>query len=599
MQSITLYKRLFKYVKPYWAMVVIMLIATGVYASTNAIYAAKLKTIVDKGFIEKDMTAIYVTILALVAVTFFRGIGFFIGNYASRRVSSDIVLTIRKEMFAKLQQLPTSYYDRVSSGQTLSRFNYDVLQVTDAATNAALTVAREGVLVIVLLGCLLYKNWQLTLLIFALAPIIGLVVNLISKRLRKLAQRIQGNMGAMNHILDENIKGQKIVKIYAGQRHEKQKFKHAILQIRNASIKSEVASSASTPIIELLIVCVISLIIYFLAQEAKAGTLTPGEFLSYTIMMGLLPSPIKKLMRINEHIQRGLAASDGIFTFLDELSETGQAVDGPSADEQAVDGSSVDKQTPKDMLLPTFAGELHFHHVDFTYADNSAQAVVLNDFNLHIRAGETVALVGASGSGKSSVAALIPRFYPVSSGRITLDGIDIADMDLSLLRRQIAFVNQDIVLFDDSVMRNIAYGVPAAEIDCERVRQAAQQAQAEEFIKQMDKGYDSPIGEAGQRLSGGQKQRLAIARAIYKNAPIIILDEATSALDSESEAKVQQALDELLKNRTAIVIAHRLSTVQNADRIVVLDKGYIVESGTHETLMANKGRYYYLNQSNS
>ncbi|PIE43635.1 MAG: lipid A export permease/ATP-binding protein MsbA, partial [Gammaproteobacteria bacterium] len=363
-------------------------------------------------------------------------------------------------------------FDRVSSGTTLSRFNYDVLQVTDAATNAILTLVREGVLVIVLLGYLLYQNWKLTLLIFALTPLIGFIVRVISKRLRMLAERIQGNMGTMNHILDENIKGQKIVKIYAGARHEKSKFKHAVHQIRNATIKSEVATSASTPIIELLIVCVISLIIYLMAQQAKAGELTPGAFLSYTIMMGLLPSPIKKLMRINEHIQRGLAASDGIFAFLDETAEPMQSNTG---------------------------GELQFNDVDFAYGEGEAKTTVLSHFNLHIAAGETVALVGASGSGKSSLAALIPRFYEVSSGEILLDGQAITDLDLQALREQIAFVNQDIVLFDDTVERNIAYAVPAEDIDRAAVERAAQLAQANDFILRMDNGYDSNIGESGQR----------------------------------------------------------------------------------------------------
>lgn len=572
--SLSVYQRLLRYVAPYWKMGLLMVLATAVYSSTNAIYAAQLKTIIDEGFIEKDMGAIYATILVLILVTFIRGIAFFVSNYASRRVSSDIVLTIRKQMFIHLQRLPTRYFDKTSSGETLSRFNYDVLQITDAATEAVITLVREGVLVIVLLSYLFYQNWKLTLLIFALAPIIGVVVRIISKRLRKLAERIQGNMGDMNHILDENIKGQKIVKVYGGQPHENQKFSHSVQQIRNASIKSEVATSASTPVIELLIVCVLSLIIWLMAKEAKAGLLSPGEFLSYAIMIGLLPSPIKKLMRINEFIQRGLAASHGIFNYLDEKSEA-EPVPNTIA------------------VMPLFSGELSFRHVYFAYQDNW----VLKDFSLHIQAGETVALVGASGSGKSSLASLIPRFYEVDKGHIKLDGIDTGDMDLALLRQQIAFVNQDIVLFDDSVVHNIAYGVAHKNIDIKRVHHAAQLAQAEDFILNMEAGYDSLIGESGQRLSGGQKQRLAIARAIYKDAPIIILDEATSALDTASEKKVQIALEELMQHRTAIVIAHRLSTVKNADRILVLDAGSIVESGTHDELIDQKGHYYHLNQS--
>lgn len=572
-QDIILYKRLLTYVKPYWLMGIIMLVATAIYSLTNAVYVAQLKDIIDEGFIKKDISAIYTIISILLAVTFARGIGFFVSNYAMRRVSSDVVLNLRNDMFTHLQRLPSKYFDRVNTGETLSRFNHDVSQVTSAATDAIIVLVREGVLVFGLLGYLLYTNWKLTLFIFILVPVIAIVIRIISKRLRMLAEGIQVNMGSMNHVLDESIKGHKIVKIYAAQQHEENKFRSAVRHIRNASIKSEVTTSSSTPIIEMLIVSVISLILILLGHNVVDSQITPGEAIEYVAMIGLLPSPIKKLMRINEDVQRGMAGSKSIFGFLDEIAEP--------------------KSTPPTLSAPDpiFVGELQFQHVDFAYSDEQ----VLSDFNLHIRAGETVALVGASGSGKSSLAALIPRFYDINAGTIKLDGIDTAGMDLALLRQQIAFVNQEIILFDDSVSRNIAYG--QAEVDAERVKQAARLAHAEDFILSMDNGYDSQIGEAGQRLSGGQKQRLAIARAIYKNAPIIILDEATSALDSESESKVQLALDELMHDRTAIVIAHRLSTVQNADRILVLDQGKIVEQGTHDELIAAKGRYYYLNHS--
>ncbi|MPV85436.1 lipid A export permease/ATP-binding protein MsbA [Ostreibacterium oceani] len=578
-QSVTLYKRLLGYVLPYWKMVALMLLATAVYASTNALYIANIQPIIDDGLIGKDMRAIQAVIGFLLLITFVRGIGFFLSGYASRWVASQIVFDFRQQMFGHLHQLPSRYYDRVNSGQTLSKFNYDVQQLTGAATNAIITLVREGVMVIAYLSYLLYVNWKMTLIIFVIAPLVGWIVVLVSKRLRRLAQSIQGNMGAMNHILDENIKGHKIVKIYRSQAQEVNKFTQAIHAIRRASIKSEVATALSTPIIEWIIVCVLSLIIWLLARETVANQLTPGAFFAFVGAMGLLPSPIKKLMRINEEIQRGLAASESIFCYLDEATET----DAAHATHQA---------TLPDNVL----GRLVFSQVSFAYsdADAEADALVLDDFNLTIEAGETVALVGASGSGKSSLVSLIPRFYEMRTGHIYLDGVDIHQLSLQNLRAQIAYVSQDVVLFDDTVAANIAYGEPLDKIDRKRVEQVAELAQATPFIQTLAQGFDTLIGESGLRLSGGQRQRLSIARALYKAAPIIIMDEATSALDTQSERAIQSALDVLFKDRTAIIIAHRLSTVRHADRIVVLADGKIVEIGSHEALMQQQGRYFQL-----
>ncbi|MBS9777973.1 MAG: lipid A export permease/ATP-binding protein MsbA [Gammaproteobacteria bacterium] len=568
--DIVLYKRLLGYVKPYWKIVIVMIIATAIFSTTNAAYVSQLKSLIDD-LNRENINSINNLIGLLMVVTIVRGVASFISGYTMRRISSDIVLNLRKDMFEHLQRLPSKYFDSVNTGKTISRFNHDVGQVTSAATKAVIILVREGVLVVALLSYLIYKMWDLTLLIFVLAPFIAIIVKVISKRLRKLAEGIQTNMGTMNHVLDENIKGHKIVKIYAAQEQEKKKFNSTIRHVRNAAIKSVVATSSSTPIIEMLIVSVISAIILMLSHRVVDGLITTGEMVTYIAMIGLLPSPIKKLLRINEDIQRGIAASKSIFGFLDETAESNTLTSPVS--------------------MRHFNGDLTFKNVSFAYGDEP----VLSNFNLSIHAGETVALVGASGSGKSSLASLIPRFYDINSGSIELDGTDTREMDLTVLRKQIAFVNQEIVLFDASVISNIAYG--DNNVNIENVKKAAQSAHADEFITEMEDGYQSQIGESGQRLSGGQKQRLAIARAIYKNAPIIILDEATSALDSESEKKVQMALDELMHDRTAIVIAHRLSTVKNADRILVLDNGAIVEQGTHKELVEKKGRYYNLHNT--
>lgn len=552
-----------------------MLFSTAIYALTEPLLLKTMQPLIDHGFVDKEIPAVNLTILAIFIIILVRGAVFFLKNYSSRWVTSQVVFDIRKEMFAVLHALPTKYFDKSNSGAIISRFNYDVQQVTSASNDALITLVQESMTIIALLAFLFYQNFTMTLGVLLLAPAVAFIILKVSKRLRRLAKEIQGDMGAMNHILDENIKGQKIVKVYHGQANEKSRFRRATRRVRNSAIKSEVVASLSTPIIELLMFVLMSIVILYMAHAAREDELSVGGFVTYLMMMAMLFRPIKKLTRINEYIQKGLAASESIFNFIDNKVETKSAL-----------AEELDN-------IPAFSGKLEFSRVSFSYHDDK----VLSDFSLTISAGETVALVGASGSGKSTIASLIPRFYEVDEGDIKLDGVSVLDMDLELLRRQISFVNQDIVLFDDSVARNIAYG--ETEFDMDNVIAAAKSAFADEFIRQMEDGYNTVIGESGVRLSGGQKQRLSIARAIYKNAPIFILDEATSALDSESELKVQTALETLIHDRTSIIIAHRLSTIRNANRIIVLDKGKIVEIGNHEQLLQNKGTYFNLTQLGS
>lgn len=581
MESLSLYKRLLGYIRPYWKMVVLMLSTTAIYALTEPLLVKTLEPLINRGFVEKEISAVNLTILAIFIIIVVRGAVFFLKNYSSRWITSQVVFDIRAEMFAVLHALPTQYFDKHNSGGIISRFNYDVQQVTSASTNALITLVQETLTIIALLAFLFYENFLMTLSILILTPAVAIIILKISKRLRRLAKEIQGDMGDMNHILDENIKGQKIVKVYHGQHNEKSRFRRATRRVRNAAIKSEVAASLSTPIIEFLMFVLMSLVILYMAHEAREDEVSVGGFVTYLMMMAMLFRPIKKLTRINEYIQKGLAASESIFSFIDNPVES------------IADNSNNNQSTNNASTQPVFSGNIEFRHVGFSYYDEK----VLSNFNLTIKAGETIALVGASGSGKSTVAALIPRFYDIDEGDIKLDGLSTLDMDLELLRQQISFVNQEIVLFDDTVTRNIAYG--EKNIDETRVLAAAQSAFAHDFIMEMEQGYDTVIGESGVRLSGGQKQRLSIARAIYKNAPIFILDEATSALDSESELKVQNALETLIEGRTSIIIAHRLSTIRNATRIVVLDKGQIVETGNHEALLENQGVYYNLTQLGS
>ncbi len=575
MQSITLYKRLINYVFPYFKFVGIMLLAVIVYASTSALLVKTMKPMIDEGFVKQNMSAIYSAVITLVLITIVRGISFFIGAYYSRYISTSVVLDIRKEMFAHLQLLPHKFYDTTTSGEILSKFNYDVLQVTGAATNAIITLIREGVTVIVLLSFLLWQNWKLTMLIIFIAPIVGVIISFVSKRLRKLAKSVQSNMGEMNHILDENIKGQKLVKIHNSYDYESDKFNKTVKKMRNAAVKSETVSAITTPTIELIITIVLSIVIIIMAKQSSAGTLSSGGFITYIGMMAMLFTPIKKLTKINEIVQKGLAGSESIFGFLDIEKES--------------------NEKPEIETKVKFSGNLEFKNVNFKYLKET----VLENINLTIKPKETIAIVGASGSGKSSLVSLIPRFYNIQKGQINLDNMNISEMNLQTLREQISFISQDNVLFNDTVIKNIAYAETDREIDLEKVKKSAKLAFATEFIDKLDKGFETIIGSDGQQLSGGQKQRISIARAIYKDSPIFILDEATSALDSESESKVQTALTELMKDKTSIIIAHRLSTVANADRIIVMKAGKIVEQGTHTSLLAKKAHYYKLHQMNN
>ncbi len=574
-KNITLYKQLIKYVFPYFKVAMLMLLATIVYASTNGLLVKTMQLMIDEGFVAQNMTAIYKAVTTFLLITIVRGLGFFVSSYYSRYLSSSIVLDIRKDMFTHLQLLPHKYYDTTTTGEILSKFNYDVLQVTGAATKAIITLVREGVTVLVLLLFLFWQNWKLTMLIILITPIVGLIISIVSKRLRRLAKSIQSNMGGMNHILDENIKGQKLVKIHHSYQYEIMKFNKAIRRIRNASIKSETVSALTTPAIELIITIVLSIVIIIMAKQASAENVTPGEFVTYITMMAMLFSPIKKLTKINETVQKGLAGSESILNFLDIMGENNIA---PSSD-----------PLPSKIL-----GDLDFKNISFSYH----QEITLKNFNLSIKQGETIAIVGASGSGKSSLISLIPRFYEINKGEISLNNINIADMNLPLLRQQISLISQDNILFNDTVINNIAYAQAEDKIDLNKVKEAAELAFASKFIENLENGFNTIIGSDGQQLSGGQKQRIAIARAIYKDAPIFILDEATSALDSESESKVQKALTKLMQDKTSIVIAHRLSTVAHADRIVVMEAGQIVEQGQHKELLAKKSFYYNLHQMN-
>jgi len=566
MSSKQLYLRLLRYILPYWRIFAVSVLSTIAVAATEPALPALLKPMLDGSFVSRDQTLIKLVPLLLIGLFLLRGVFTFISNYTINWVSTRLVMDLRNLMFQKLITLPTPYYDNASSGAVIANIAFNVNQVTSAGTNVITVLVRDAFTILGLLGWMLYLNWQLTLIALVMGPLIALIVTLFSGRLRKMSRSLQNSMGDITHVLDETLDGHKVVKIFGGQDYERQRFHEANNSNRLFSMKYTIAASANVPLVQLLAAIALALIVYMATLQSSTNQTTVGGFVSFITAMLMLLAPIKRLTGISESLQKGLAAAEIVFDLLDRDSEP--------------DNGTLEIAQAK--------GALEFKNVGLRYEENTASA--LKDFSLKIEPGETVALVGQSGSGKTSLVNLIPRFYRPSSGHILLDGCDIETIRLTSLRDNIAFVSQDVVLFNDTIAANIAYGrkVKAGEDD---IIAAAEAAHAMEFIREMPQGLQTLVGENGVKLSGGQRQRIAIARAILKNAPILILDEATSALDTQSERHVQAALENLMQNRTTIVIAHRLSTIEKANRIIVMWKGEIVEMGTHRELLEQGGVY--------
>ncbi|MCP9757721.1 lipid A export permease/ATP-binding protein MsbA [Aquitalea sp. S1-19] len=571
MTSFALYKRVLHYLKPYWKVFALSILTMVVAAATEPLFASLMKPLIDGGFVDRDPAAIIWTPLAIVGLFALRGATSFINEYASSWLSGHLVQSLREEMFSRMVRLPVNYYDDHPSGRILSRIAFDVTQVSEAGFNVITVTVKDGVTVIGLLGLLLYTDWKLTLICLAVMPAVTLCVRFVSRRLRGLSRKNQQDMAQLTQVLGESIDCQRVVKVYGGEAYEAERFGRAAEAIRHNQVKERATSAASTGVTQLIIACALAVILYYAGVQAQAGNFSAGDFMSFLTAMLMLFAPIKRITSISQSIQRGLAAAESVFGFLDEHGEP--------------DHGTRHLRAPQ--------GALSFRQLSFCYP--GAEREALSGVDLDIGAGETVALVGSSGSGKTTLASLIPRFYEPSAGQILLDGTSLTEFTLSSLRAHIALVSQDVVLFNDSVASNIAYG-RIGEVSIDEIREAARAANALEFIEAMPQGFETLIGENGTRLSGGQRQRLAIARAILKNAPILILDEATSALDTQSERLVQSALENLMKNRTTLVIAHRLSTIEHADRIVVMHQGRIAEAGKHADLLAKDGLYANLNR---
>jgi subfamily B ATP-binding cassette protein MsbA len=520
-------------------------------------------------FAEVQLTASqHNMIVAGVAVPLavMRGLGFFLGNYWLSYVSLNIVHCIRMQVFNKMLVVPSHYYDEHSSGQMITKVTYHTSQVTTAATESIKTVVREGLFVIGLLAYIFHINWQLSLIFLAVAPLLGIFIGYIGKRLRKYSRRIQDSVGGITEVCTEAISGYKEVRLYGEREKEEERFRLASHHNMTQSLKMSFFSAASSPIVQVMLWCAMAVIVWLALGMFETGT--AGDFVAYIGAAGMLAKPIRQLTEVYSQIQKGLAACDDLYQFIDSDIE--------------VDSG--------DYSVDRVEGRVEFKNLSFAYR-NSDQDVIKN-INLTIEPGQTVALVGLSGSGKSTLISLLARFYDHDRGQLLVDGVDVTDYSLVNLRKQIAIVNQSATLFNDSIYNNIAYGNPLAEAD--DIHRAADTAHANEFIARLDAGLQTQVGEDGVLLSGGQKQRIAIARAIVKDAPILVFDEATASLDNKAENHIQQAMEAVMANRTTLVIAHRLSTIEQADVIVVMEEGEIVEQGSHTDLMAQNQRYAQL-----
>lgn len=567
------YRRLLSYSLAHWKIFTISIIGMIVVAGTDTALAAYMKPLMDGSFVDKDPEVIKTMPWILIGIFVVRVFAMFFSLYGMSWVGRKVIKDLRGEMFSRLMQLPKSFYDKATTGSLISKFTFDIEQVANASTKVLTTLIRDSFTVIGLIAWMIYLNAMLAAMFLIAGPFLILLVSYVSKKFRKVSRRIQGSVGDFSKILEEAIKGQMVVKLFGGREYEETQFNEINEHNRRQNMRLIATLALSTPIMRLIVGIALAGVIYVATSDSMREVVTVGTFTSYMVAMAMLFAPIKRLADINAELQRGVAAADSVFNLVDLENE-------------------ADTGTYE---IDRVSGDVQYDNVSFVYETGTNNA--LSSINLHIKAGQTVAFVGRSGSGKSTLLNLLPRFYDLSSGCIKLDGHDIREYKLHSLRSQFSYVGQDVVLFNDTVANNISYGeLRGFELD--DIVRAAKAAHADEFIANMANGYDTVVGERGVMLSGGQRQRIAIARALLKNAPILILDEATSALDSESERYIQASFEELKKNRTTLVIAHRLSTIEKADVIVVMDHGGIVETGNHESLM-REGKYYFsLHQTN-
>ncbi|MBN7798406.1 lipid A export permease/ATP-binding protein MsbA [Parahaliea mediterranea] len=586
-----LYRRLVAYALPYWRLFALSVLGFVLYSAGNALLADMMRFLLDSlgdsrgaegGIVagiayrfwdettttQMEFARIAVPVAAVVLACG-RATGYFAGTYFMTTVARNLIHKLRCELFDGIMAAPCSFHDRHSQGALISKITFNVEQVSGAATKALKVIIGEGLTVLVLIGYMLYMNWRLTLVFFVVAPVIALVVSVVGKHFRRYSRRIQNSMGEVTQVSNESVGGYKEIRLFGGQEQQSGRFQQASNYNREQSLKLAFADALSTPVIQTLLAMALAVLVWIALDPVMIADFTSADLVAFLTAAGMLGKPIRQLSGIQATVQRGLAAAEDIFAQID-------------TDKERDSGTHTAQRV---------RGDLAIRQLTFQYP--GGESPVLRDIDLQVPAGQTVALVGRSGSGKSTLVQLLARFYDIEQGEVTLDGVPIADYQLDNLRAQLAMVSQNVTLFHDTVRNNIAYGSLANATD-EAVRAAAESAFALDFIEQLPQGFDTVLGDDGGGLSGGQRQRIAIARAILKDAPVLILDEATSALDNESEHRIQRALERIMADRTTIVIAHRLSTVERADCIVVMDAGRIVAQGSHAELLAQGGLYSQL-----
>ena len=566
----TSFGRIWQYAKPYNLVMFVAVFGVMLDAAVQGSFMLMFEYMIDDVFDKHDQTIIKILPWVIIGMFTLRGLGNYLATYGLNWVGRKVITDLRQLVFAKYLKLPTSFFDKETSAGLISRMTFDIEMMAMGVSTAVIVIVRDVLTIIALLSVMLYQSVNLTLVVFILLPLVGMIISFVNKRFRKISHGIQNSMSGVSEIVEEVVKGQKVVRVFSAQEEEANRFFKVNNKNRSLNMKVVATRALSSSTVQILTACALAIIIYFATVPGSITAWTGGKFMSFIgAMMAMLP-PLKRLADSSSTIQKTLAAADSVFYILDQESEEDRGKKTLSAKEISIS----------------------FKDLSFSYEDGTQ---ALSNLNLEITQGESVAFVGQSGGGKSTLVNLVPRFYSHTSGKLLINGHDINDYTLDSIRDHIAFVDQSVVLFNDTVANNIAYGANS-NANLDEIKKAAQQANALEFIEQLPDGFDTMLGENGTRLSGGQRQRIAIARAILKDAPLLILDEATSALDSESEKLIQAALERVMVGRTTLVIAHRLSTIEKADNVVVMSEGKIAEMGNHQQLLTHNGIYANLHQ---